>query len=236
MIQYKYTESMLLGDLISLFFPNVCPGCQSALLRHEQMICTVCRTLLPVADDYADPDNPIISKLSGRLPLLHGFYLLPFLKEGIVQRLMHQLKYNNRPDIGVHLGELLGQKLRDKDMHRYFDVIVPVPLHRSRQERRGYNQSTQFAFGLSNKTGVVVEERVVIRQRISETQTRKSRLERLRNVEGIFTVINSKYIAQKHVLLVDDVFTTGATLESCGLTLLSCGLKSLSVATLAQAR
>ena len=227
---------MLLGDLISLFFPNVCPGCQTALLRHEQVLCSVCRTLLPVANDYADSDNAIITKLSGRLPLLHGFYLLPFQKEGIVQRLMHQLKYNNRPDIGVYLGELLGQKLRDTGMHRYFDVIVPVPLHQSRQDRRGYNQSTQFAFGLSNKMGLDVEERVVIRHRISETQTRKSRLERLKNVEGIFMVKNSNRVVQKHVLLVDDVFTTGATLESCGLTLLSCGVKSLSVATLAQAR
>ena len=235
MIQYKYTESMLLGDLISLFFPNVCPGCQSVLLRNEQVICTVCRTLLPI-NDHMGADSAIVSKLSGRLPLQHGFSFLHFQKEGIVQQLMHQLKYNNRPDIGIHLGEMFGQKLFDMGVHQYFDVIVPIPLHRARQERRGYNQSTQFAIGLSAKTGIEVQERVVIRQRKSETQTRKSKIERIKNVEGIFTSKKGSLISNKRVLLVDDIFTTGATLESCGHVLLTCNIRSLSIATIAQAR
>ena len=227
---------MPLADLLSLFFPEICPGCRSSLLKNERVMCSMCRILLPVIDDYMSSKNAISLKLAGRLPIKQGFCFLYFQKEGIVQRLMHNLKYKNRPDIGFHLGELFGKVLHEKGVSKMFDGIIPVPLHRARLDRRGYNQSSEFAKGLSNTTGIAVEEGVVFRYRKSETQTRKSRIERIKNVEGIFRIKNGIRITGKRILMVDDVFTTGATLESCGHALLTCGIESISVATIAQAK
>ncbi|MCK6616767.1 MAG: ComF family protein [Cyclobacteriaceae bacterium] len=153
----------------------------------------------------------------------------------MVQELLHELKYNNRPEIGRMLGRVYGNELAQAGYDRQFDVIIPIPLHEWKIKRRGYNQSEEFAIGLAAALNVAVETTVVKRAVNTETQTRKSRLKRWENVSDVFTVTNPLAVAGKHVLLVDDVITTGATIEACGDVLLKAGCYPLSVVSIAYA-
>ena len=174
--------------------------------------------------------------MSGRLPLVHGWAFLKFRKGGIVQHLMHQMKYNNHPEVGVMLGRIFGHDLQKEGMSSSFDVIVPVPLHHSRKRKRGYNQSAKLAEGLSHSMGIPWDESISIRKMKTATQTRKSKIERWENVKDVFAVSPQQQIAGKRILLVDDIITTGATLESCGQHLIAHGCAELSIACLAEAQ
>lgn len=229
-------SNTLVEDFVSLFFPRYCLGCSGALVRGEDILCTACLTVLPKTNYHLRMENPVINKLSGRLPIRHGWAFLRFQKGGIVQHLLHQLKYNNHPEIGERLGHAYGRELAVADYAREFDLIVPVPLHRSRLRHRGYNQSTQFARGLSEALGISWDESISIRTRGTATQTHKSKAERWENVKDVFSVEKQLQLEQKRVLLVDDVITTGATLEACGQHLIACGCASVSIACIAEAQ
>jgi ComF family protein len=175
-------------------------------------------------------------KLAGRLPVWHAWAFLKFRKGGIVQHLLHQMKYNNHPEVAVALGKIFGLELSKAGLGMEFDVIVPVPLHESRQRRRGYNQSAKLAEGLSYSMEIPWDESISIRKLKSDTQTKKSKIERWENVKEVFTVTEGDRISGKRILLVDDIITTGATVEACGQHLIAWGCRDLSVACLAEAQ
>lgn len=230
------TARELCADFVSLFYPNYCLGCSNALYKGEEILCTRCIRELPKTGYAKDPMNPVMLRLAGRLPLKFGLAFLKFRKTGLVQHLLHQLKYNNHPEVGVRLGKLFGRELAESGMNREIDLIVPVPLHSSRKRRRGYNQSAKFAEGLSYSLSIPWNESVSSRVVRTTTQTRKSKVDRWENVKDVFAIERPEEINGQRILLVDDVMTTGATLEACGKQLLQAGCIELSVACLAEAQ
>ncbi len=160
---------------------------------------------------------------------------LRFRKTGVVQHLLHQLKYNNHPEIGVRLGKIYGNELVDAGLGKEFDLIIPIPLHPSRKRRRGYNQSAKFAEGLSSTMQIPWDESIAERIMRTTTQTRKTKIERWENVKDVFLIRHPEKIVNKRILLIDDVITTGATLEACGHHLINSGCSELSIACLAEA-
>lgn len=224
----------LLGnDLLNLFFPAICPACGVAGLPSSLKICLRCQAHLPFTNFHLLEENPFTERFWGRLPIAHGTAMLTFSKGGRVQRLLHALKYKGRKDIGVYLGRSYGQALSQVPSYRDTDLIVPVPLHPRRLRLRGYNQSSCFAQGLSEVLGVPWSEKFLTRSAHTTTQTRKSRIERFSNVEAAFQQHHSEEITGKRVLLVDDVLTTGATMEACGQLLLRVPDLRLHFATIA---
>jgi len=226
----------LVTDFISLFFPRYCLACFGTLVKGEEILCTRCIAELPRTNYFAQPTNPVEEKLIGRLPLRHASAFLKFRKGGIVQHLLHQMKYNNHPEVGVALGKVFGHELKVAGLSTAFDIIVPVPLHESRKRKRGYNQSAKLAEGLSYSLETPWDESVSVRKHKTATQTKKSKIERWDNVKDVFAMSGNKSIAGKRVLLVDDIITTGATLEACGQHLIANGCLELSVACLAEAQ
>ena len=225
-----------ISDFISLFFPHCCLGCSEALVKGEDILCTQCLSELPKTNYHCQANNPIEDKLFGRINVKHAWAFLKFRKSGIVQHLLHQLKYNNHPEIGVRIGMLYGKELREQGFENEFDLIVPVPLYNSRRRKRGYNQSAKFAEGLSSSLGIPWDESISIRRRRTSTQTRKSKLDRWENVKDVFGVVAAEKILSKRILLVDDVITTGATLEACGIHLQKSNCSELSIACIAEAQ
>lgn len=230
------TINTVFGDFISLFFPHYCLACSRALAKGEEILCTACLIDLPKTNYHLRLENQIKNRLLGRLPLKHGWAFLKFRKSGVVQHLLHQLKYNNHPEVGVKLGQAYGFELLNQGYDKEFDLIVPVPLHPSRQRKRGYNQSAQFALGLSDALKVAWTDSISIRTRSSVTQTHKTKAERWENVKDVFSIKEYDVVKDKRILLVDDVITTGATLEACGQHLVECGCKEISVACIAEAQ
>lgn len=233
---FKGSALLLWEDFVTLFFPNHCLGCSNSLFKGEEILCTRCILELPKTGYHEQIENTIKSRLSGRIPLTYAMAFLKFRKTGVVQHLLHQLKYNNHPEVGVRLGKLYGKDLKEAGLDKKFDLIIPVPLHKSRKRRRGYNQSEKFAEGLSQLLQIPCDENIVERKIKTTTQTRKTKIERWENVKDVFLVKQSNKIMGKRILLVDDVITTGATLEACGQQLLNFGCTELSIACIAEAQ
>jgi len=186
-----------------------------------------------MSDMHTQRENEFTQRLWGRLPLVSGAAFLYFTRKSAVQRTLHELKYRNNPEVGRRLGVEFGRKLREVEQYRTVDVIIPVPLHPDKQRSRGYNQSTVFAQGIAESLNVPVLESALRRREFTSTQTRKKRMERHTNVSQVFEVAHTAKLEGKHILLVDDVLTTGATLEGCGSALLSVPSVRLSCATVA---
>jgi ComF family protein len=225
----------ILMDFVSLFYPRYCFACTRALMKGEDGLCTHCLSQLPKTNHHLHRENPIMNRLTGRLQLEHAFTFLRFRKGGMVQKLLHELKYHNQPALGVKIGMLYGRDLKEAGLEKSFDVIIPVPLHEARKRKRGYNQSAKFAEGLSEALNVPWEESVSVRLQSTHTQTRKNRADRWANVSDAFSISKMEQVNGKRVLLVDDVITTGATLEACGQHLLSSHCSTLSIACIAEA-
>ncbi len=211
----------MMENFLSLFFPNYCMGCGEPLTRGEELLCTFCLFHLPRTYFHQDPGNPAARIFWGRVRLEMASSFVFFHKGGNVQELLHQLKYQGKKEIGRYLGELYAYELGDTKAFDDIDMIIPVPLHPKKQRKRGYNQSQCFAEGLAGIMKVPVESKCLFRKENSATQTKRSRYERWENVEDIFGLRDSGKIAGKHVLLVDDVITTGATIEACASILLN---------------
>ncbi len=224
-----------LHDLLALLFPRICPACGNSLFRHETCICRLCEYGLPKTGFHEDPDNPVASLFAGRVRLSSATAFLYFNRGNRVQRLIHALKYKGRKDVGVFLGERYGHVLKHAPLFFTADLLVPVPLHPKRYMQRGYNQSEEFAVGLGRAMEVPVDRHLLERAKATETQTRKSRFERYRNVHDIFRVRDPELRKGMHILLVDDVVTTGATLESCILALQTIPGVKVSVVCIATA-
>jgi len=226
----------LFSDFSSLFFPEYCLGCSSGLVTGEEILCTRCILNLPRTLYEFTGENPVKEKFIGRLPIKYASAFLKFRKTGIVQHLLHQMKYNNHPEVGKRLGKFFGNEMKEFGLESEFDLIIPMPLHNSRQRKRGYNQSTTFAEGLMYTLGIPYHDNVVVRQVNTSTQTRKNKMERWENVRQAFSILDSMAIKNKRVLLVDDIITTGASIEACGQELFKHGCKELSVACIAEAQ
>jgi ComF family protein len=224
-----------LEDFISLIFPQYCLACYNALLKGEQVVCTACMLEMPHTLGHLDPENPLKKRLSLRIPLTYAFAIFRFSKSSRVQALLHALKYRQQPEVGVALGKMYGEKLVEAGMLNAWDIIVPIPLHASRFRKRGYNQSERFAEGLSEKLNIPVIANAVRRNHRTETQTRKSKRHRWENVKSVFELGQANQLNGRRILLVDDVITTGATLEACAIVLLEAGCFELSIACIAEA-
>jgi len=215
-------------DFVDILFPVCCPGCGQPLTSVENTICISCLADLPIFKNEIN----IETILGGRVEIKTGAIYLKFYSQGIVQALLHDIKYKNNKV----LGELLGEKfmLFDKTYSRLIntDIIVPIPLHENKLRQRGYNQSEVIANGIARVLPRPIDSSSVIRVKSSQTQTRKSREERWQNVSGIFKC-EGNLLQNKNVLLIDDVITTGATMEACALAILQAGAKSISFAALA---
>ncbi len=205
----------LFDELLNLFFPITCASCGNTLFKNEKVICTFCLHHLPKTHFHNHPNNPLEKVFWGRVPLQAVVACYYFRKEGKVQHLIHQLKYKNRKDVGLYIGKAYGLELLTSVNFKDIDAIIPVPLHSSKLKKRGFNQSEIFATGLSKSMKKPIDISTLIRQKASETQTRKSRFNRWENVKEIFSLNDANIYTNKHVLLVDDVITTGATIEAC---------------------
>ena len=222
-------------DFLQLIFPEYFLACQGPLERGEQHLCTSCRYSLPRYNLNQTELPELSQRFWGRLPLSHAWAYLKFSKGSRVQHLLHELKYNNHPEIGQALGRFMGAELASAGFGLDFDLIVPVPLHPDKLKKRGYNQSDAFAEGLGESLQTPWSESTLTRTAATETQTRKKRYERWENVGTRFQLTDQAEIANKKILLVDDVVTTGATLEACGQTLLQGQCQSVSLDTIAMA-
>ena len=222
-------------DFVSLIYPNCCLACANSLIKGEKLICTRCISQMPQTNYHQDDFNPLKARLSSRIQLCHAMALFKFSKSGKVQSLLHALKYKNQPELGIHLGVMYGHRLAESSLANAFDIIIPVPLHRSRKRKRGYNQSAKFAEGMSQSLKIPFSDNIVERIIKTETQTRKSKLNRWENISDVFRVKNIDAVQNKSILLVDDVVTTGSTLEACANCLLQVGCTRLSIACIAEA-
>jgi ComF family protein len=202
---------------------------------YQHAFCIRCKLALPETDFHLLEENGFTDRFWGRLPLEAGVALLYFRKHGLTQKLMHRLKYQGKKEVGVELGRLLGYRLQQSPHFRGIDGIVSVPLHPKKERRRGYNQSDCFARGLSESLGIPHWKGVLIRITDTDSQTRKSRFERLDNMQDAFSIPAPQRLQGKHILLVDDVLTTGATLEACALKILEIPETRVSMATIAMA-
>ncbi len=216
-----------LNDFISLLYPKLCAACEDVLLRNENVICTSCLFHLPKTNYHKYADNPVSKTFWGRIPIESAASLYYFTKLGAVQNMIHQFKYKGDKKIGVYLGKMYGLELKKSDLFSKIDVIIPVPLHPKKEKKRGFNQSLIFAQGLSDSMQKPIDSISLIRTYASETQTKKTRFKRWENVKEIFSLQNAEHLAGKNILLVDDVITTGATIEACGGLLL--GIKGVKL-------
>lgn len=223
-------------DFISLLYPRVCAACGNSLFKNEEVICTFCLYHLPKTNYHLMDDSPLDKVFWGRAQLAHTAALYNFQKKGKVQHLIHQLKYKGRMDVGVYMGKILGTDLLKTVAFQDITKVVPVPLHPAKQRKRGYNQSEQIAIGLAKAMNIEMDATSFVRTFNTETQTRKSRFARWENVKEIFKVTSPEELANRHILLVDDVITTGATLESAAHILLDIEGVKLSVACIGFAR
>jgi ComF family protein len=221
----------ILKDFISLFFPRSCLGCKKILLSTESLICLHCRLSLPVSTAHLEKLNPLKSRLSSIRHLKQAYSFLYYNKGGIAQKLLKRLKYEDNEEIGEMLGLWMGNEIR-KAINE-IDIIIPVPLHDKKLIIRGYNQSDSISKGLSESLKVPWNGNLFIRAKHNATQTKKSKTDRWLNVELLFEANEARDIVGKHVLLVDDVITTGATIESMAEVVINAGAKSISVACIA---
>lgn len=220
-------------DFLDLVFPRNCLLCGRFLYDHESNLCTICKGTLPITSYHLRPiDNDLCDKVKGLSTVGMVMAYLKFTKGGNSQKLLHQLKYRNKPQLAKELGRLYGKILNENGFANYWDVIIPVPLHPLKQSRRGYNQSEQFGLGLSEALSLKLENGLQ-RGKFTETQTQKSRLQRMDNMDEVFQISPYTSISDKSLLLVDDVMTTGATLCACANVLLANGAKNVDLVTIA---
>lgn len=225
----------ILSDFFSLFYPAYCLACADALVTGEDLICTRCLADMPKTNQHTVVLNSLKEKLSFRFPVVYAMAWFKFKKGNKVQELLHQLKYKGQREVGFRLGVMIGDELAKSEFSATWNVIVPVPLHPSRRRVRGYNQSEEFAKGLSSQLQIPCSDNFIVRKVKTKTQTKKSKLARWKNVREVFIMKNNTEVIGKHVLLVDDVITTGATLEACASSLLQAGCSSISVVCIAEA-
>jgi len=227
MIQLKEIKD----SCLHLLFPHLCAGCGSDILNEESVMCMRCIEAMPETNFENHPNNPVEKIFWGRIPFMSATAQFYFTKESLMQQLMHQFKYKRNKELGLQLGRIMGEQIK-KSGRFEADALIPLPLFPAKEKRRGYNQATLLCEGMAETMNIPVLDKVISRPQHTETQTKKGRIERWKNMEGKFILSNPEAVCNKHVMLVDDVITTGATLEACGNELLKAEGVQLSVATL----
>ena len=210
----------MLKNILNLFFPKVCFGCEGILLADENVICTTCRHNIPLTNHCFQFENEMFQRFYGRIPVEFAGAKLFFHKKGIVQKLIYNLKYFGHQEIGTEIGNWFAEDLKNLEIMKSIDAIIPVPLHKKRMKTRGYNQVTTFGMALSENLKIDYNPDILFRQVYKESQSKKVFLERNDGNINVFDVAYSDKNHNKHFLLIDDVFTTGATLELCAKALL----------------
>ncbi|MBS1510093.1 MAG: ComF family protein [Bacteroidetes bacterium] len=206
----------IFSSTLHLFYPHTCTGCGSDIIENDNQLCLHCINELPHTNFESHANNPIEKIFWGRMPLVAAHSEFYFSKGGLIQELIHALKYKNNTAIGFYLGEIMGNRLLASGRFSNVEALVPLPLFPDKEHKRGYNQAAVICNGIASAMNIPVITGNITRRRFTETQTRKHRTERWENVEGSFMVRNPEALAGKHALLIDDVITTGATLEACG--------------------
>lgn len=229
----KQKIRQLSDSFVHLFFPDLCEGCNRSLVADESVLCLHCKQLLPRTGYHDIPENESAMRLAGRVPYRYGTSFAYFTEKGLLQHLLHGLKYKGKKKTGIFLGTEFAAELNTTSWIREVDLIVPIPLHAKKERERGFNQSFVVAAALGKYLQIPVAEKGLVRVRHTESQTQKTRLERLQNVSGAFQL--NIAIKGKHVLLIDDVLTSGATLEAAAMAILEAGAAGVSFATIAVA-
>lgn len=222
----------IIEEIVELFYPKLCINCGAHLLQNEPVICVNCRNKLPETNFTNTADNLIEIALKGRVPLVAATALLFYRKKGVVQSLIHSLKYKNRQEVGAFFGDWMGKQLQDSKRFSNLDGIIIVPLHPKKQRQRGYNQLTLFSEILSKHLNIPVYTNVLIKDSSTSSQTKKGRLSRFEKMDERFRIKDTQALIGKHVLLIDDVFTTGATIEACANEILKTSDLKISIATM----
>jgi ComF family protein len=234
-LKTKTKKVSIIQDIVYLFYPKTCAACGKALLKHEECICTYCLFHLPQTNFHLDKDNRLQEVFWGKAKVENVAALYYYHKGNKVQHLIHQFKYKRKKSIAQFLGEYYGKKLIKTAAFKEIDYIIPIPLHPDKQKIRGYNQSEMIGEGMARGMDKPMTTSLLLRKDFTQTQTKKSRMERWENVKSVFTLQNAADFENKHLLLIDDVITTGSTMEACIQLLLEIKNVKISVACLASA-
>jgi ComF family protein len=225
----------MLNKIFDLLYPRLCFACNSNHVAKDQSICLSCEYKITPTVYHRMPDNIVAERFYGRVKIERATTAFSFVKGGLLQELIHKLKYDNRPEIGIELGKIYGNILRESGTWNNIDYVIPVPLHPKKKHQRGYNQAEMWGKGLAESLGIELRNDLLIRTDYTESQTKKSRTERFANVENVFSITDQTLLNNKKILLVDDVLTTGATLEACSNTLLNTSELSVNIVCIALA-
>ncbi|MFN4006665.1 MAG: ComF family protein [Chitinophagaceae bacterium] len=223
-ILQQYTE-----PLVHLFFPHYCVGCSTDVIAKTHWLCSRCVQSLPGTNFVHTAQNPVEIPLAARMPIEAAAAAYYFTRKGILHNAIMQLKYHNYPEVGVYLGKLLGEQLLQSERFQQVEALVPLPLNAKKQALRGYNQAAKIAEGIAAVWPKPILTQAVARRQFTKTQTKENRVNRWENMQAVFEIVDEAAITGKHILLVDDVITTGATIESCGRTILAIPNTKLSI-------
>lgn len=229
----KIALTNITSSIAHLLFPHNCLGCATDMLNASDLLCSRCTTELPSTHYFKTANNPIEKTFYGRLKVENAAAAFYFSKHSLIQHLLQQMKYKGNKDAGILLGKLLGYELLKHNRFNDVELLVPLPLNAKKEFKRGYNQSMLICEGIANVWQKPIQKDAVIRTIFTETQTNKSRINRWENMDGVFAIANENALANKHILLVDDVITSGATLEACGSQILKVANTKLSIACVA---
>ena len=231
MILSRYFKSIL-----GIIFPRLCILCNADTPNEGQDFCTDCLINMPHTNHFRKKENLAAQRILGRVDFVDAASVLNFYNYSDVRWMIHRLKYEGRKDIGFILGQMAGKKMKGSTFFNDIDIIVPIPLHAHRRTKRGYNQAAFFGKGISEITGIAMREDVIVKSKHTKSQTRMSRIERVKNVLDSFSLVDKPGIGGRHILIVDDVLTTGATVEACALALSEAPKIKISIVTACIAR
>ncbi|MDR2843814.1 MAG: ComF family protein [Candidatus Symbiothrix sp.] len=225
--------SVILKDFISLFYPQLCVVCSEALVGDELFFCSECLQQLPKTNHHLHPNNAAFEQLAGKFPIQKACAYLYYNKGGLGQTTITSIKYHGNIALGEWIGRYLAEDLKSSGFFESIECIIPVPLHKSKLRKRGFNQSEAIAKGISAITGIPMETQTLYRKQANTTQTKKGLYDRWKNTQGLFLTKDNDQLANQHILLLDDVLTTGSTLEACARALLQTPNLKISVLTVA---
>lgn len=219
--------------MLNLFFPSVCEACNNHLADGEVVLCLSCRHQLPVTNIHFEDSETVKKVVYGRVQLENATALLHFSKKSVVQQILHNLKYRGHQQISGFFGKWLGNELAQIEAYKSIDVVVPVPLYKTRERQRGYNQVEGFGREIAKAIDAEYCDSILVKTKSTKTQVFKERLKRWNDETSVFNLTDANYLKGKHILLVDDIITTGATVEACASVLLKTDNIKLSLATMA---